>query len=126
MEQAIHDILKDDAAVAAVIGTRIYPLIIPQWTLFPCITYQRITDTPTNDKDGVSRLDVIKIDIDMWGDKYSTLKDLKTKVRTALDNFDGTKTGFTINVIFEAEQDLFEMEADSYHINQSYSIRLKR
>lgn len=125
MEQAIYDILSKDADVSAIVGDRIFPIMIPQGEKKECITYQKINSDPTNDKDGVSKLDVIKLDIDLWGSKFSVLKDLKNKVRTALDRFDGTNSGFTIRIIFESERDLFDDDVNRFHINQTYSIRQK-
>lgn len=126
MEEAIYDILSKDANVSAIVKDRIFPIMIPQGEKKESITYQRIDTIPTNDKDGASKLDVIKLDIDLWGSNYKVLKDLKAKVRTVLDRFDGTNSGFTIRIIFESERDLFEDDVDRFHINQTYSIRLKR
>ena len=66
------------------------------------------------------------MDIDFWGSTFSTLKDLKDKARIALDGFDGTNSGFTLSIIFESERDLFDDDIGRFHINQTYSIRLKR
>ena len=85
MEKAIYDILSNDGPVTA-ITTSIDPHRIPQGdSPFPAITYSRINNDPSDTKDGVSTLDVIRIDVDIWDDSYATGKDLADKVRTALD-----------------------------------------
>ncbi|MGR3220735.1 MAG: DUF3168 domain-containing protein [Candidatus Anammoxibacter sp.] len=126
MEKAIYDILSNDSDVLAIVGNRIFPIMIPQGVKKECITYQRVDSIPSNDKSGTSRLDVIKMDVDFWGSTFSTLKDLKEKARTALDGFNGVNSGFTLSIIFESERDLFDDDVDRFHINQTYSIRLKR
>lgn len=126
MEKAIYNILINNAAVFAITGNRIYPLVIPQGIEKPAITYQSISGSPSNDKSGTSRLDVIKTDIDMWGENHLILMDLKEKVRAALDGFDDTNSGYTLNIIFEDEKDLFDDDSERFHIVQTYSIRLKR
>ena len=126
MEKAIYNILINNTDVFAITGNRIYPLVIPQGIKKPAITYQSISDAPSDDKSGTSRLDVIKTDIDMWGLNHLILMDLKEKARTALDGFDGTNSGYTINIIFEDERDLFDNDSERFHIVQTYSIRLKR
>lgn len=131
MEQAIYDILKNTAAVTAIVGTgddcRIYPVMIPQGIKKPAITYQRISDLPTKDKDGVSKLDVDLLDLDFWGFDYDVLKNLKKEVRTALDGFDGTKKGHTLNIIYDTSSpELFDGESKKFHLVDTYSIREKR
>ena len=75
METAIYDILINTVSVTDVVSTRIYPSRIPQGETLPAVTFQRIGNEPEDDKDGPSTLDVITLDIDMFG---KSLADLKT------------------------------------------------
>lgn len=126
MEQAIVDILENDAVVNAIISKRIYPERMPQGKVYPAITYTRINTDPTDEKDGVSKLDTIQVDLDLWGVDFKILKDLAKKVRTALDRFSGTKQSQVIDsIIFANQNSFFEDEADMFHISQSYTIRQK-
>lgn len=123
MEKAIFDILTNDGPVSA-ITTQISPNAIPQNSNFPAITFERISNTPEDTKDGVSTLDVIRIDVDIWDDDYSTGKDLADKVRTALDRTSGTFVGRVIQSIrFETNRELFDDNLEIHHFNQEYTIR---
>ena len=123
MEKAIFDILSNDAPIIA-ITTQIAPNTIPQGANFPVITFQRISNSPEDTKDGVSTLDVIRIDVDIWDSVYENGKDLADKVRTALDRKSGTFAGRVIQSIrFETDRELFDDNLEIHHFNQEYSIR---
>jgi|1_EtaG_2_1085319.scaffolds.fasta_scaffold00431_24 hypothetical protein len=124
METAIYDILTNTASVTDIVSTRIYPSRIPQGETLPAVTFQRIGNEPEDDKDGPSTLDVITLDIDMFGKSLADLKTLSGAIRTALDRFSGTRVGIIINSIqFVTDRDLYENSKEIYHINQEYSIR---
>ena len=127
MEKAIYDILSNDGPVTA-ITTSIDPHRIPQGdNPYPAITYSRINNDPSDTKDGVSTLDVIRIDVDIWNDAYATGKDLADKVRTALDRTSGTYSGRVIQSIrFETDREMYDNNSETYHFNQEYSIRYIR
>lgn len=42
LETALYSHLSGDAALSALVGTRIYPVILPQQPVLPAVTYQRI------------------------------------------------------------------------------------
>lgn len=127
METAIYDILTNTASVTDIVSTRIYPSRIPQGETLPAVTFQRIGNEPQDDKDGVSDLDVITLDIDMFGKSLSELKTLSGAIRTALDRFSGTRVGIIIDSIrYVTDRDLYENSKEIHHINQEYSIRQKR
>ena len=124
MEKAIENILTNDAPVVA-ITTSVNPHRVPQGeNPYPAITYSRINNEPEDTKDGVSTLDVIRVDVDMWSADYATGKDLADKVRTALDRASGTfNTRVIQSIRFETDREFFDNGAQIYHFNQEYSIR---
>lgn len=124
MEQAIVNILENDIDVSAIIGDRIFPVVIPQEKSLPAITYERVDTDPNDTKSGVSTLDVPLIDIDLWGKDFAVLKDLAKKIRTALDRFSGTKQGIIIQSIQYQNQIVgFSSEKELHHLTQTYKVR---
>ena len=124
METAIYDILTNTVSVTDVVSTRIYPSRIPQGEILPAVTFQRIGNEPEDDKDGPSTLDVITLDIDLFGKSLADLKTLSGAIRGALDRFSGTRVGIVINSIqFVTDRDMYENSKEIYHINQEYSVR---
>ncbi len=124
MEQAIVDILENDAPVSAIIDDRIFPVAIPQEKVLPAITYQRVDTDPNDTKSGASTLDGILIDLDFWDKKFAVVKDLAKKVRAALDRFSGTKQGIVVQSIqFQNQIVGYSSEKEIYHLTQTYRVR---
>ena len=46
--------LKSLSAVSAIVGTKIYPIIVPQGMYYPAVVYQVIGNTPENVADGTT------------------------------------------------------------------------
>lgn len=91
---SIFALLSADPGVAAIAGTRIYPMVLPDDAAFPAITYQQVggSSTPTMDTSGVQKL---RLQIDCWsaplplGGTYRQASGLRDAVRRALDGYSG-------------------------------------
>ena len=59
--KAIYNILSTDSAIAAEVGTRIFPNVAAQSESFPFIIYDVQNDSPEDSKDGVAMLDITNI-----------------------------------------------------------------
>ena len=118
--KSLYYLLKNAAAVTAIVGTgdnaRIYPLRLPQKLAFPAITYQQITNVPTNQKDAVSGFDKVYFDVDCWSKDYDQVIALGAAVRAALDRITITSQGETVNmIVFQREVDGFDNNAEIFH-----------
>ena len=65
-EPLVRALLLDDPSSAAVGGTRIYPLIRPQGTPLPAITYQRVSRTRIDPLNGMERVQNARLQLDCW------------------------------------------------------------
>lgn len=92
-EAAVYKLMTDDATVAALVGTRIYPAIAPQSTVTPYIVYQRIATQHLHTMDGIAGLAETTIQIDCYASTYGAVKALADAVRLALDGYTGTPVG---------------------------------
>lgn len=107
MSAFIYSILANDADVAALVGTRIYPMFVPQGASMPAITYQRIVGVRDHVLDGTTEMAEAVYQINCWSDEYSETRDLADAVRGALDDYEGTVGGVVIqNIHLEDEDDL--------------------
>lgn len=64
IEDGIYSILSGNAEVAALCGTRVYPLIIPADPLLPCITYGSTSCIPQYTMDGPTGFITARVQID--------------------------------------------------------------
>lgn len=131
IETAIRGELIGNAAVTALIGTRVYPMFLAQGYTLPAISYQRITGSrPREAADKTGRVNA-HFQIDCWADSYTTARDLAGKVITCLDNHRGTLgTGTaamddvgTIETI--AERDDYNTEVEVYRVILEFLIPYK-
>lgn len=125
--KVIFNKLSNAAPVSAIVGTRISPGVINEGDALPAITYEVIDSVPQDTKDGASTLDVVRVDIDFWGEVLDTLKDLANKSRTVLERFTGTAAGVTISgtrFIGERSDDFQEISQKGvFHIIHTYEFR---
>lgn len=91
VEQVLRQILIDDAAVAGVVSTRVYPHDVPQGESLPAIVYMMDETKPIAHLVGRSGV-VADFDVLCLADGYGTAKDLAEKARAALALFSGNVT----------------------------------
>tara|TARA_R100000988_G_scaffold99961_1_gene69845 strand:+ start:399 stop:818 length:420 start_codon:yes stop_codon:yes gene_type:complete len=135
--KAVFDILFNDSDVRSLISEsgsnpRIFPsrYDFPINVLLPYITYQVVSDQPNNTKNGVSTYDYVTVQISIYDLRYSSLVDLSSKVRTALDYTSGTFREVVVDkIFFENQNDLFDDSAGEqgfYGIAQDYRFNINR
>lgn len=68
VEGALRDVLLADDAVFALVGTRIYPQMLPEATaVFPCVTFWVLDDDPADENhEGSGGLYSLQIQISAW------------------------------------------------------------
>ena len=115
LETKIYSALAANATVAAKVGARIYPLIMPQNPTFPALTYQRISSNPINDLGGFSGLENPHIVINAWGTRYDTVKELAEDVHVTMD----AATAF--NALMVSDIDGFDPDTNLYMVSQDFS-----
>lgn len=88
--------------------TNIFPVRAAQGTNPPFITHQFIDNVPTHEKDSTSKLDTVRVQINIIDNDYNNTETVRDSIRAALDGYRGTVDGVAIDAIwFEDENDLF-------------------
>lgn len=80
---AIYSMLKDDSAVAALVGTRIYPELAEEGAQTPYVVYSVVSNTPVDTKESAP-VDEAQLEVFSVADTYAAANDLADKVRAAL------------------------------------------
>ena len=75
--------LKDDSAVSALVGTRIYPELAEEGAATPYVVYSVVSNTPVDTKDSAP-VDEAQLEVFSVADTYAAANDLADKVRAAL------------------------------------------
>lgn len=100
-EAVLQRILVNVPAVSNLIGSRIYPNIVPQKAPMPSVTYQQISGPRLHDMQGAVGMCKARYQINCWADSYLGAKELAWAVRLTLDGYGSEGT---IKVIHLADE----------------------
>lgn len=114
MEGALIDLLLTDAPIAAVVGTRVYPLRKPQAAEYPVIIVTRISGQPLYADEGEVGLQQARMQVDSQSVTYTEAKNLAQLVRTRLSAFSGVHQTIDFSyIMLDEERDIAETGANA-------------
>jgi hypothetical protein len=123
----IYNLLSNDATVSGLVGLKIYPYIGTENIVYPYIVYDQVSLQPTDTKDGVSELDTVSYDVEIYTKSPSELTSVSNAVRDALDRYSGTvNTKLIDSIRYLGENSGFSLDDRVYLRVQNYSIRYKK
>lgn len=126
---AIFKILGDDSTLVTDLGgtKKIYPVRAPQRSAFPYIVYNKVSTVANDTKDGVSTVDVVRMQFDFYHTLFDDNYTIEERARTLLDKYMGTIAGINIDsCTYLSENETWEDDDDIYRISVDYSFRIKR
>lgn len=109
--------LREDAGLSALVGSKVFALVIPQGTKLPCITFQRIGGMPANTLSGHSGLEEIDLQIDVWARDYDEAKAIAKAVRSAMP-----PSGPQFGAHLIEDQDLYEDGTNYFRVNMEFKV----
>lgn len=124
-EALVREVLLADPVISgAVGGTRIYPLVRPQGSPLPAITYQRVSQTRADPLVGRERVASIRLQIDCWSAKYADLKTLAQDVSEVLHGHGTTDPPPALRAIraLPGERDDYDEGPAVYRVSSDYSV----
>lgn len=114
------------SAVSTLVGTRVYPVKLPQNPTYPAVTYEQVSGVRDYTLCGPNGLAWPRVTISSWALSYSGARALADAVRQRISGFHGewgssppTQIG---SVHLDNELDLYEDEAEVYRVAQDYII----
>ena len=109
--------LREDAGLSALVGNKVFALVIPQGTKLPCITFQRIGGMPANTLSGHSGLEEIDLQSDVWARDYDEAKAIAKAVRAAMP-----PSGPRFSAHLIEDQDLYEDGTNYFRVNMEFKV----
>lgn len=122
LETEVRARLAADGAVAALVGTRITPILLPQAPTYPALTYQRISGPRWQVLEGPGGGETARLQIDAWAASYLAAQGLAAAVRGSLNGFIGTLATLRVAIRLDNERDDFEDAPEVYRVIQDYRI----
>jgi len=132
-EAAVVAILELDAGVTALVGTRIYPKVLPQNVTYPAIRYQRISTARGQFRvmtrsGGKATRQQPRFQLDSYGLTESSVQAVAAAVRAALDGYAGVAATLKIDQILiedeggDLELDVGDDSASVNRVRQDYLV----
>lgn len=90
IENAIYQRLANYTALAALVGARVTPHLMTQDTAYPAVTYfvaAATRETAMGSDPGIVHA---RVQIDAWGQTYSSTRDVAEQIRAAFERYRGT------------------------------------
>lgn len=121
IDASIYDLLTGDTAVAAIVGTKVYPVQAPKNAVAPWIRWQRISRIQPRDLAAVGGLVRTRIQFDCIAENYTASRALSEAVRAAVQNWQDVAEGVD-DADAENNRDNYEQIADKFYHNASLDV----
>jgi len=116
LEQAIYSYISTYPGLIALVGSRIYPLVMPQNPTYPAVVYSRVSRVYEKDLLGTA-WNQSRVQFSVYAKEYLEAKRVAEQLRAAFRDYKGEING--INVMLADvtnEIDLYEPDKALYHV----------
>lgn len=121
IEEALYSYLSGYAGLSARIGTRLYPLRLPENVTYDAATYQRISGPRVHSHSGASGLAAPRFQLDCYSETYLGAKNTAAQVRIALDGYKGTMGGAggvsVQSCLVQDDRDFYDADLRVYRVS---------
>ena len=122
----IYGVLSNDADVAALVGSRIYPIEAVQGASVPYVVYQTVVGIEDKVKGRDSVIKNYRMQIDGFAATKSQISDLMAKIDVALKNYTGSNYVLNVDEIEHESDNLSEITSKNLHReSRDYKLRIK-
>lgn len=128
---ALRAVLLADAAVAAIVGARVYPAILPQGVTQPSVVQSLISEETDYHMQGPSGLASMRVQVDAWALDQDDAVELAGAVKDVLSGFRGEVSFGSASPQSEAEvkgifavaaRDDFDATAKMHRRSRDYEV----
>ena len=112
LETGLRAALLADGTVSGLVGTRVYPEVMPHDVTYPAISYQRVSTVRTQFLTGVDDFTQVRLQVDCWASSYADAKSLANAVKSAIDGVRALDTETVYHCFMDSMSDLSNFEGD--------------
>lgn len=128
-ERLLADQLRNQPAVAELIGDRVFPVLAPASAAVPFVTWRRSSVQREMTLSGPAGIPTVTIQVDMYAETYEAVRELADRCRQTLDGWGGSLGNWITvsNVSLTGESDGFVSLAGGelppvYVVTQTYTV----
>jgi hypothetical protein len=122
IEEALYTYLLGETDITDIVSTRIYPVVLPQGTELPALTYIQVSNPVHHDVD----IAYPRMQLSSWAEDYADAKDLFYAVKETMQRYKGVMGGDSgvkvSQVVFLNSFDLYSQGTGIWHIPADYKI----
>jgi hypothetical protein len=107
-EAVLRTALVNNATVAGLIGTRVYPVIAPASAALPFVTWRRVGIRRQQTLSAPSGMPITTVEYSIYGTTYEQARQVADAMRAVLDGYGGTSNNT------EVKQTSLEQESDDF------------
>lgn len=124
INESLYTILTGNAALAALVGTRVYPVKLPQKVVYPAIVFTKLGGPRAHSQDGSSGFVQGLFAFDCWADTNAVASAVEKALKDTLDGYRDVHTGGLINAAFanEAPEEGWDDERDRAYSSVDYTV----
>lgn len=120
---ALVAFLLADSGIAAVVGTRVCPMRLPQGVKGDSIVYTRVSGEGDHHMQGPSGLARVRMQIDAWSKTIPAAAALANLVKELIDGYQGTMGLVEVQgIFFDGEREDYDDTAEMYRVSRDYII----
>jgi hypothetical protein len=120
---ALRAFLLADAAIAAIVAARVYPVVLPQGERGPSIVYTRVSGAGDHHMQGASGLARVRMQIDVWASTPDLAAPLANLVKERIDGYRGPMGAVPVQGVFFAdEREDYQPDIDMHRMSRDYLI----
>ncbi len=123
LNEAIFGMLQV-AGMTAVVGSRVYPLLLPENPTYPAVRYQQLGGARESAMGSDVGLVEARVQIDSYAETYAGARVAAEAVRAAMQRVRGTVASVVISAVFldEGPLDLYEEAVRKYRVQQDFIV----
>lgn len=122
IEECIKYTITNASGITDIIGTRYYPMNLPQNTTYPALTYTLISGVEHHDIDYA----MPSYQFSCWAKTYAEVKTLAKEIKSCFQRRNepmGGSSGLRIvQGVHQGDMDLYDAETEVYHIPITFTI----
>ena len=123
VREAVYTKLSGTAGVSALVGTRVYPKVMPQQPTMPALVYQMIDNNRTQVHRGQTTGAKARVQVTCWGSTTASCEAVSEQVRLAMIGAVGSVASVTIDgVVCEQETEGYEPDTQRHFIAMDFFV----
>lgn len=122
VETVLYDRGRAHAGLSALIGTRLYPGVLPQKCTYPAVNYSRVFASRVSAMGADTGLVRARFQFDIWADTYAVARAIAEQVRLCYQRWSNTAGTVIQDIYFVGEVDLYEDETRIHHAALDFEV----